>query len=421
MREIKTRSEINGTIRLPGSKSITHRAIIVAGLAGGESLLHDYLSCEDTNYTARVIQSLGSSISYEGKDMRITGTGGDFNHSQVRQSFYLGNSGTSMRLLLSVLALSRGQFLVDGSSRMRKRPLGGLVNALKQWGADIRYLEEEKFPPLLLTARGIKGGPVELELKESSQPLSSLLLASPYAKGDAGIKVSGDLVSRPYVDITLSMMREFGVSVSSGDYKLFHVPSGQSYKAREYSIEGDVSSASYFWAAAAVTGGTVITENIYPGTTRQGDIRFLEIFEEMGCTVERLQDRVIVQGGSLKAVDVDMSAMPDMVPTLAALALFARGKTVIRNVSHLRYKESDRLKAIALNWSQIGARAEESDDGLIIHGGSRLSGNIVDPYNDHRLAMSMAVIGLRVPGLKIKNWQCVGKSFPGFWDLWSGI
>ena len=216
-------------------------------------------------------------------------------------------------------------------------------------------------------------------------------------------------------------MKTFGVSVVRDGYTDFKVPAGQRYQACRFQIDGDISSASYFWAAAAVTGGTIITKNIHPYMTRQGDIGLLDLLEKMGCHIERSSDKVLVRGGVLSGLDVDMSSMPDMVPTLAAVALFADGKTAIRNVSHLRHKESDRLRAIALEWDKLGGRVEELDDGINIYGGGHLTGNVVDPHNDHRLAMSLAVIGLKVPGLTLKDETCVDKSFPQFWNLWDRL
>jgi 3-phosphoshikimate 1-carboxyvinyltransferase len=223
------------------------------------------------------------------------------------------------------------------------------------------------------------------------------------------------------VDITIEVMRRFGISVIRDGYCYFRIPASNGYRSCQFSVEGDVSAASYFWAAAAVSGGMVTTENIRPHSTKQGDIGFLEIIKEMGCQVRRETDRVIVYGGALSGIEVDMGAMPDMVPSLSAIALFANGKTVIRNVSHLRHKESNRLRAIALEWNKLGGRVEELGDGLIIHGGRRLCGTTVESHYDHRLAMSLSVVGLKVPGIKIRDENCVNKSFPGFWKLWDRL
>jgi len=282
-------------------------------------------------------------------------------------------------------------------------------------------MEKNDFPPVFIKSKGIRGGKVAIPGDKSSQYVSSLLLAGPYMENGVEIEVIGRLVSRPYVDITLDVMNTFGISFNHDDYHYFRVPAKQRYYPCRFNIEGDVSAASYFWAAAAVTGGVITTENIHPNSTRQGDIALLDILEEMGCRIERKSDSVVVQGGLLSGIEVDMGAIPDMVPTLAAIALFSKGKTAIRNVSHLRHKESDRLHAVALEWGRLGGRVEELEDGIVIHGRKKLSGAVMDPHNDHRLAMSLAVVGLKIPGMTIQNETCVNKSFPRFWELWDRL
>ena len=421
MKEIKPKQSIDATIRIPGSKSITHRALIAASLANGESLLKGLLTSKDTLYTVNALRELGVQICIEGENITISGSRGKFLSAADRKEIFLGNSGTSYRLLLSTVALARGEYILTGNPRMYERPIGDLVKALKKLGVEMTYIEKENFPPLCIRAKGIQGGKVQMPGSKSSQYVSSLLLAGPYAKKDLEIEVTGRLVSSPYVDITLDVMEKFGVHVDRDRYSCFNVPAGYGYLPSQFSIEGDVSAASYFWAAAAVTGGIVITENIRSYATRQGDIAFLDVLEEMGCRIDRGNDWVSVHGGVLSGIEVDMGAMPDMVTTLSAIALFAKGKTVIRNVSHLRHKESNRLQAIALEWNKLGGRVEELGDGLIIHGGRRLSGTVVEAYDDHRLAMSLAVVGLKVPGITIKDKNCVNKSFPQFWELWDGL
>ncbi len=421
MKEIRCRSYVDARVTIPGSKSMTHRALIAAALAKGESILRDPLLCEDTGYTLNGLRQLGIRIFPDGNTVRVFGEGGQFLGAPETAEIYLGNSGTSYRLLLSATALAKGTYILSGNSRMRERPIGDLVEALNQVGADALCTDQEGFPPVLVRARGISGGRVKLEGTQSSQYVSSLLLSGPYAEKHIEIEITGELVSRPYLDITLDVMKTFGARVEREGYCYFKIHSGQVYDARDFRVEGDVSSASYFWAAAAVKGGSVTTENIHPHTTCQGDIGFLDILENMGCRVERGVDRVTVHGGTLSGIDADMCSMPDMVPTLAAIALFAEGRTVIRNVPHLRFKESDRLKSIAVAWARLGALTEELPDGLIIQGGCPLSGRTSDPHDDHRLAMSLAVIGLTVPGLSIKNEACVSKSFPQFWQMWDRI
>ena len=418
MKEIKPISNQNVEVGIPGSKSITHRAIIAASLATGKSLLRNFLDSEDTVYTAETLKKLGVDITFEGENLQILGTGGNFPPVTERKELFLGNSGTSFRLLLSVVALGRGEFVMTGTPRMLTRPIGALVTALNSLDVEASCIEKNSCPPVLIRAHGIRGGRTQIAGNQSSQYLSSLLLAGPYTEKGLEIEVTGELVSSPYVDITTDVMEQFGVEIERDGYRYFHVPSGKGYVAREFTIQGDASSASYFWAAAAVTGGIVTTGNIHPFITRQGDIKFLDVLEKMGCRIERRPDRVIVHGGSLSGIDVDMGDMPDMVPTLAAVALFAEGETRIRNVHHLRIKESDRLHAVALEWAKLGAQVEETDDGLIIHGKGNLKGSDVFPHDDHRIAMSLAVIGLKVSGVKIQDEDCVGKSFPRFWELW---
>jgi 3-phosphoshikimate 1-carboxyvinyltransferase len=414
--EIISRSPV--IIRMPGAKSITHRAIIAACLARGGSLLRDFLNCEDTQFTLQALKRLGAHIRIKEQYMEIAGLDGPMWKNAGTRTFNVGNSGTSFRLLMSIMALGKGEFLLTGNGRMLERPVEPLVKALNHMGAHISHAGNYGYPPVRISAAGICGGKCQIEGDQSSQFISSILLSGPYAEKDVEVEIIGELVSRPYVDITIEVMESFGVRVHRDEYKRFQVPSGQRYQGRELVVRGDASSASYFWAGAAVTGSTVVTENIYPFSTCQGDMRFLEVLEQMGCTIEREPDRVIVNGGRLSGIDVEMSAMPDMVPTLAAVALFADGDTTIRNVHHLRFKESDRLRAIALEWGRLGGHVAETDDGLIIHGGRNVTGNMVNPHNDHRLAMSLAVIGLRVPGIRIKDKSCVNKSFPTFWRLW---
>ncbi len=421
MKKIISKDKVNCTVKIPGSKSLTHRALIAAGLAGGKSRLKSVLSCEDTLYTASALRSLGIRIEFNQQDADVYGNGGVFAPSKEEHEINLGNSGTSYRLLLSVAALASGKYIFAGTERMKQRPVAYLVDALKALGVDVNYMENEGFPPVLLNASGIEGGKVIIPGDISSQYISSILLSGPLAKNNISIEISGELVSKPYIDLTLDVMNAFGVRVEHDNYQHFTIPSGQVYKAREFVVEGDASSASYFWGAAAVTGGTVKTENIFPDNTRQGDMGLLDIFEKMGCSIKRENDSVTVTGGRLKGVDVDMGSMPDMVPTLAAAALFAEGKTTVYNVSHLKHKESDRIADTAKELRKIGARVDELDDGLVIYGGDKLKGAEIDPHDDHRLAMSFAMAGLKVPGIVISDENCVNKSFPTFWELWENI
>jgi 3-phosphoshikimate 1-carboxyvinyltransferase len=421
MEPIQIRSPVNATVKMPGSTSITHRALIAAGLARGVSRLKNVLICEDSRYTVNGLRELGIQITLKGDDAQILGAGGRFSNFDRTKEIFLGNSGTSFRLLLSTVALSRGEYILSGTPRMQKRPIGGLVSALSRMGVEASCPEKKGYPPVRIQSRGIAGGKVTIPGNQSSQFVSSLLLAGPYAKNAMEIEVNGQVVSRPYVDLTIEVMAHFGVSVIREDYHYYKIPLDQKYRSCRFSVEGDVSSASYFWAAAAVTGGTVTTQNIHPQTTHQGDIRFLDILEKMGCHVQCETTHVTVSGGPLCGIDVDMNTVPDMVPTLAAIALFAKGRTAIRNVPHLRHKESDRLKAVAMEWGRLGGNIHERPDGLIIQGDRKLHGTKVNTHDDHRLAMALAVVGLNVPGLIIENKGCVNKSFPRFWNLWKTL
>ncbi|MEA1991832.1 MAG: 3-phosphoshikimate 1-carboxyvinyltransferase [Thermodesulfobacteriota bacterium] len=411
---------IMARIRVPGSKSITQRALVVASLAGGKSELKGPLDSEDTQFLRNALSCLGISIKDKGTDWTVEGQGGRI--LPVSQDLYLGNNGTGIRFLTSLVALGQGTYRLTGTRRMAERPIGPLLEALRAWGAEARSVENTGCPPVEIRAHGLDGGETLLSASKSSQYLSSLLLVAPIARNPAKITLDGLLVSRPYVDLTLAVMAAFGVKVQDeGDS--FLVPH-MTYKAKKYQIEGDASSASYFWAAAAVTGGKITVENV-PQDALQGDAAFADLLVGMGCSVKKDPEGVTVQGpscGALKAIEVDMGRWPDMVPTLAVVAVFASGTTVIKNVAHLRIKETDRLKAVAQELSKIGATVKELEDGLIIEGARDMQrGSMIDTYDDHRIAMAFAVAGLRVPGIRIKDPDCIRKSFPSFWQHWREI
>jgi 3-phosphoshikimate 1-carboxyvinyltransferase len=407
-------------VHIPGSKSISHRFLIASALARGESTLSNVLECEDTTLTLEALRALGVPITYEGNDIRVAGSVGNLTPYEKNTRLFAGNSGTSFRLLLSVAALTEGTVLLTGTERMKHRPIGPLVEALETLGAEIDYTGEKGYPPVLVKSSCIRGGEIRMRGNESSQYISSILLCAPYAASDIVIHVDETPVSCSYIDLTLDAMKTFGIEVEREGYRTFRVRSGDGYLAQHASVQADISSASYFWAAAAVTGETVLTENTDLSRTCQGDAGFLDLLEAAGCLVVRERRKVMVRGDQLRAIEADMAAMPDMVPTLAAVALFSTGTTKIRNILHLRYKESDRIKAITLEWAKMGANVEEKKDALIVQGGLPLKGTRIDPHNDHRIAMSAAVAGLRVP-LRVDNPGCVRKSFPDFWKLWEDL
>ncbi|MDO8955461.1 MAG: 3-phosphoshikimate 1-carboxyvinyltransferase, partial [Deltaproteobacteria bacterium] len=327
---------------------------------------------------------------------------------------YVGDSGTTMRFLTALAALKNGFTLLDGSERMRKRPMAELLGGLVSLGVKAYSLERNGYPPVVVDSQGLEGGVARIKGSESSQFLSALLMVAPLARADVRLEVTGRLVSRPYVDITRGVMADFGVEVQKEEGDSFFVRAGQRYSPRQYRVEGDASNASYFLAAAAITSGKVRVENFRPASL-QGDAQFLAILEQMGCEVSRGENWAEVRVKELRGIEVDMNTMPDLVPTLAIVAAFAQGKTVIRNVGHLRHKESDRLKTVAGELAKMGVEVAEGKDWLQVERG-KARGAEIETHNDHRLAMSFAIAGLAVPGIKIKGERCVAKSFPGFWE-----
>lgn len=404
-------------INVPGSKSITQRALVAAALGRGRSRLHTPLDSEDTRLLRNALSLMGAEINDSDSNVwEIDGTSGMLIAPETE--IFMGNNGTGIRFMVSVAALADGTTTLTGTERMSERPVEQLLNALEEWGVSSRSLKDNGCPPVKIMGRGISGGRTHLVAEKSSQFLSSLLLAAPYAASPAEIALKGGLVSRPYVDITIAVMSDFGIDTEERE-NVFYVPRG-CYRGRDYHVEGDASSSSYFWAAAAITGKSVTVSNM-PVNPLQGDAAFADILGKMGCHVEKGPKGVTVTGpgdGNLKAVEIDMKKWPDVVPTLAAVAVFANGETVIKNVPHLRIKETDRLKAMATELSRTGAEVKELDDGLVIRGGSSLHGGEIETYDDHRIAMSMSLVGLRQDGVIILDPSCVNKSFPAFWKRW---
>jgi 3-phosphoshikimate 1-carboxyvinyltransferase len=415
-KEIKPQEHVQATLTLPGSKSYTHRALVAASLARGESLLTNALDAEDTRLTAQALERLGAGIDWREDGVRVKGKGGRW--QPVLDPIYLGNSGTSMRFFTALAALGQGEYRLTGSPRLCERPQEELLAALDRLGVRAYSEKGDGCPPVVVHG-GLLGGRTQLSGAVSSQYLSALLFIGPLAPRGAQIEITGDLVSRPYVDLTLDVLGDFGVSYYREGYRFFHLPGDQSYQAQKYAIEADASSASYFWAAAALTKGRVTIANLNPDSC-QGDVGFVEVLRRMGCRVTSGEEGLTVEGGVLQGIEADMAAMPDLVPTLAVLAAFAQGETVISGTAHLRHKESDRLHAVAAELRKLGIAARETADGLVIPGG-RPQGAVIDTYQDHRLAMSFAVAGLKAPGMIIKDPDCVAKSFPEFWQFFEKL
>jgi 3-phosphoshikimate 1-carboxyvinyltransferase len=412
--EIKPIESLNAAIQMPGSKSYTQRALVIASLAEGKSVIENPLLSEDTIRLIEALQSVGSEIRVEKGDILVNGVGGRIRHP--RREIYLGNNGTALRFLISLVSLGEGDFLLTGDRRLCERPVRPLLEALKSLGVKYTCRENDGYPPVVIHAAGLRGGLATFHNLESSQYVSSLLIAAPYASGDVQIEISGSIASRPYLDMTLEVMKVFGAALSKETENRMTVKSGQTYTGRNYLVEGDISSASYFFLAAALSGGRVRVHNVNP-MSLQGDIRFLEILEKMGSSVATGAGWIEVVGGELKPGEqiFNLGNMPDMVPTLAVLAALRPGRTIIENVAHLRLKESDRLAALATELRRIGIFVDEGKDRLIIEGG-KPSGAEIATYNDHRIAMSFTILGLVVPGMTIEDPDCVNKSFPGFWE-----
>jgi 3-phosphoshikimate 1-carboxyvinyltransferase len=417
MFEITPREIKDTTVCVPGSKSYTHRMLIAAALADGVSEVRNPLNSEDTLITRRCLFEMGVAITEAPDHFRIQGTSGRLR--SPAKPVDLRNSGTSMRLLAAVAGLGGGTCVLTGSPRMQKRPIQDLLDGLNQMGVVVRSLNADGCPPIEVTGGGIRGGSVEIDCRISSQFLSALLLIAPFAKEPVTITVTGGLVSKPYVDMTIAVMEQFGIAVDRHAYGRFDVRAGQTYRAGKHVVEPDCSQAGYFWAAAAITGAGVTVAGTSPNSL-QGDVRFTECLAAMGCRVAAESDGIKVIGGPLTGVTVDMGDMPDMVPTLAVLAAFARGTTIIENVAHLRAKESDRLGAVAAELTKMGVEVARLGSGLRIVGGNP-HGAVIDTYDDHRIAMSFALAGLKIPGIKIKDETCVKKSFPDFWAVFKGL
>jgi 3-phosphoshikimate 1-carboxyvinyltransferase len=406
---------ISGTIRPPGSKSISNRALILAAIAEGESTLRGLLDCEDTRVMVESLRRLGIEIEHDpvANTARVQGCGGK---PPARDAeLYLENSGTSIRFLTALCALGSGTFLLDGNSRMRERPIGHLVTSLRELGVDLQCVNDNNCPPVLVRADGLPGGATTIDGSISSQYLSALLMAAPCAKSRTEIRVKGALVSEPYIDMTLGVMARFDVAAVEfiGDnHHCLIEPSG--YQGTDYDIEPDASAASYFLAAAAMTGGKVTVEGLSKHAL-QGDVKFVDALRKMGCRVEWKEDSVTVAGKPLHGIEIDMNAISDTAQTLSAVAVFAEGPTRIYNVGHMRHKETDRISAVATELRKLGQFVEETEDSLTIHPAPVLPA-IVDTYNDHRMAMSFSLIGLRAEGVTIDNPGCTVKTYPHFFE-----
>lgn len=414
--------QVRGEINIPGSKSISNRALLLATLAKGTTTLTNLLDSDDIRHMLASLKQLGVeySLSQNNTVCELIGLGGTISADSA-QTLFLGNAGTAMRPLCAALTLGRGEFTLTGEPRMEERPIGDLVDALRQLGANVVYLKNDGFPPLTINATGLNGGDVEIAGDLSSQFLTALLMVVPLAKGSVNIHVKGELVSKPYIDITLALMAQFGVNVINHDYARFEIPVGQQYVSPgKVLVEGDASSASYFLAAGAIKGGEVKVTGV-GRLSIQGDVKFADVLEKMGADIEWGDDYIIARGAPLTAVDLDMNHIPDAAMTIATAALFAKGTTTIRNIYNWRIKETDRLAAMATELRKVGALVEEGHDYIQITPPAVLNTAEIDTYNDHRMAMCFSMLAFADCGITINDPDCTSKTFPDYFAQFASL
>ncbi len=409
-------ARVDGAINLPGSKSVSNRALLLAALACGKTVLTNLLDSDDVRHMLNALSALGINYTLSADRTRcdITGNGGPLRASGALELF-LGNAGTAMRPLAAALCLGQNEIVLTGEPRMKERPIGHLVDSLRQGGANIDYQEQENYPPLRLRG-GFTGGDIEVDGSVSSQFLTALLMTAPLAPEDTTIRVKGELVSKPYIDITLNLMKTFGVEITNHHYQQFVVKGGQQYHSPgRYLVEGDASSASYFLAAGAIKGGTVKVTGI-GRKSMQGDIRFADVLEKMGATITWGDDFIACTRGELHAIDMDMNHIPDAAMTIATTALFAKGTTTLRNIYNWRVKETDRLFAMATELRKVGAEVEEGHDYIRITPPAKLQHADIGTYNDHRMAMCFSLVVLSDTPVTILDPKCTAKTFPDYFE-----
>jgi 3-phosphoshikimate 1-carboxyvinyltransferase len=407
---------VDAVVEVPGSKSYTNRALLIAAMAEGHSILRGALFSDDTERMADSLRRLGIRVEEDPAECRyeVWGQGGDIPAENA--ALFVGNAGTATRFLVAFLALGYGRFVVDGDPRMRERPIQPLLTALEALGARVRSVNGTGCPPVEIEARGILGGEVTLAGDQSSQYFSALLMVGPLTRKGLALHVEREMVSKPYIDLTASVMAAFGARMErDAEYRTLHVPGGQRYVARDYPVEPDASSASYFFAAAALTGGRVRVNGL-GRESAQGDLRLLDALETMGCAVTRGEAFIQVRGPeTLHGVSVDARDYSDMALTLCALAPFAEGPTEIRGIEHTRAQECDRVSAAAAELRRLGQEVEEFPDGLRVTPRPVIPA-VIRTYHDHRVAMAFALVGLKAPGIAIADPGCTRKTFPGYWE-----
>ncbi|HEY9099288.1 MAG TPA: 3-phosphoshikimate 1-carboxyvinyltransferase [Thiobacillus sp.] len=423
--DLPANTAARGTVRLPGSKSISNRVLLLAGLAKGTTIVRALLDSDDTRVMLDALRSLGIGVARvsDSDDYEITGFGGAFPVKQAE--LFLGNAGTAFRSLTAACALSGGEYVLKGVARMHERPIGDLVEALRQLGARIDYLGEEGFPPLKIHPAELAGDTTEVRGNVSSQFLTGLLMTLPLRQRNTTVEVVGELISKPYIGITLAMLRRFGVDIARDGWQRFGVPAAAHYRSPgEIWVEGDASSASYFLAAGAIGGGPVRVEGVGRDSV-QGDVRFADALAKMGAHINMGPNWIEAhapKSGRLKAIDLDCNAIPDAAMTLAVAALFADGVTTLKNIASWRVKETDRIAAMATELRKVGATVEEGVDFIRITPPQQLIPNaVIDTYDDHRMAMCLSLVSLGGVPIRINDPACVNKTFPTYFKIFSGI
>ena len=407
---------VNGEISLPGSKSMSNRVLLLAALAHGATEVRNLLASDDTTHMLNALRTLGAGValSNDGARCQVTGLGGAFPDGEA--TLFMGNSGTTMRSLCAALCAGSGRYTLTGEPRMLERPIGDLVDALRQVGARIEYAAAEGYPPLRIDARGLAGGIVRIRGNISSQYLTGMLMAAPMSLAPLTIEVEGELVSKPYIDMTIDVMRRFGVEVERRGYERFRLPGGQRYESPgSILVEGDASSASYFLSAGAIGGGAVRVNGV-GGDSIQGDIAHADVLRDMGAIVSRGADWIEVSRGELTGIDADLNHMPDAAMTVAVTALFAKGETTIRNIHNWRVKETDRLAAMATELRKVGADVVEGADYIRITPPAQIRQATIDTYDDHRIAMCFSLAALGGASITINDPDTVSKTFPDYFE-----
>ncbi|MDM5138196.1 3-phosphoshikimate 1-carboxyvinyltransferase [Aeromonas bestiarum] len=414
-------SRVAGEVNLPGSKSVSNRALLLAALARGTTRLTNLLDSDDIRHMLAALTQLGVKykLSADKTECTVQGLGRSF---AVKEpvNLFLGNAGTAMRPLCAALCLGSGEYTLGGEPRMEERPIGHLVDALREAGAHIQYLKKDGYPPLVVDAKGLWGGDVHVDGSVSSQFLTAFLMAAPMAAGDTRIHIKGELVSKPYIDITLHIMKQFGVVIEHDNYKLFYIKGNQSYVSPgDFLVEGDASSASYFLAAGAIKGKVRVTG--IGKHSIQGDIHFADVLEKMGARITWGDDFIEAEQAPLHGIDMDMNHIPDAAMTIAVAALFAEGPTSIRNIYNWRVKETDRLHAMATELRKLGVEVEEGHDFITVTPPAQLKHAAIDTYNDHRIAMCFSLVALSDTAVTINDPGCTSKTFPDYFDKLASV